>query len=52
MDDALSRQVRNAAKQVRFLRPDYRNPERYFEERDEIEHLLRRIARRLEREHG
>ncbi len=33
------------ARQVARLRPDWRNPERYFEERSEIERELRAIAR-------
>jgi len=30
------------------LRPDWRMPERYFENRDEIENRLRRLARELD----
>jgi hypothetical protein len=32
------------SKQVGRLRPDWRNPERYFEERSEIERALRTLA--------
>lgn len=32
------------SKQVSRLRPDWRNPERYFEERSEIERALRSLA--------
>lgn len=37
------------SKQVGRLRPDWRNPERYFEERSEIERALRVLAREMER---
>lgn len=30
------------------LRPDWRNPERYFENRQEIEREMRRLAKHLE----
>lgn len=30
------------------LRPDWNNPERYFENRQEIERAMRRLARQLE----
>lgn len=32
------------SKQVGRLRPDWRNPERYFEERSEIERALRALV--------
>lgn len=32
------------SKQVGRLRPDWNNPERYFEERSEIERALRALA--------
>ena len=34
------------------LRPDWRNPERYFENRHEIERAMRRLARQLEEHRG
>jgi hypothetical protein len=34
---------------VRQLSPDWHNPQRFFEERSEIEHKLKRLARDLER---
>lgn len=34
----------DVAQRVRRLRPDWRNPERYFEERSEIERALRALA--------
>jgi hypothetical protein len=37
------------AQQVRRLRPDWSNPERFFENRSEIEHQLRRLARDLDK---
>ncbi|WP_419828184.1 hypothetical protein [Sphingomonas sp.] len=45
-------QVREAAQRLGRLSPDWRNPERYFEERSEIERDLRQLVKRLEREHG
>ncbi|WP_414901297.1 hypothetical protein ACMT1E_15070 [Sphingomonas flavalba] len=37
------------ARRVGHLSPDWRNPERYFETRSEIERDLRRLARDMER---
>ena len=42
-------QARRLARDVGRLSPDWRNPERYFETRDQIERELRRLARQLER---
>lgn len=50
--ETLSDRVRNVARRVGRLRPDWRAPERYFAERDELERSLASIARRIEREHG
>ena len=36
------------ARDLSRLSPDWRNPERYFENRHEIERALRRLARSLE----
>ena len=36
------------ARQLGRLSPDWRNPERYFENRSEIERELRRLAKHLE----
>lgn len=44
-----SRTARDIARHVSRLTPDWRNPERYFENRSEIEHALRRLAQQLER---
>lgn len=41
-------QLRALARDVRRLRPDWRLPERYFENRDEIENRLQRLARELD----
>lgn len=40
--------IRTIARDVSRLSPDWRNPERYFEHRDEIAHALRLLARKLE----
>ncbi len=44
--------VRDIARQVGRLRPDWHNPERYFEERDELRRALQQLANALERRHG
>jgi hypothetical protein len=45
--------IRDIAQRVGRLTPDWRDPERYFERRDEIERELRRVARLIEeRRHG
>jgi hypothetical protein len=41
-------QLRALARDLRRLRPDWRLPERYFENRDEIENRLRDLARELD----
>lgn len=43
-----ARTVRAIASELSRLRPDWRNPERYFEHRSDIEQALRRLARQLE----
>lgn len=40
------------ARRLGQLRPDWGNPERYFENRNEIERDMRRLARQLEQERG
>lgn len=40
--------LRTIARDVSRLRPDWRDPERYFEHREEIVRDLRRLARTLE----
>lgn len=46
---APSQTARQLARDVSRLTPDWRNPERYFENRSEIERALQRLARQLER---
>lgn len=41
-------QLRGLADTLARLRPDWGNPERYFENRHEIERAMRRLARQLE----
>ena len=43
-----ARTIRDIARDVSRLRPDWRNPEIYFANRSDIEHALRRLARELE----
>jgi hypothetical protein len=43
-----ARTARQLARDLSRLHPDWRDPERYFESRSEIEHALRRLARQLE----
>lgn len=38
-------QLRDLARRIGRLRPDWHNPERYFAERDELEREARRLAR-------
>lgn len=42
--------LRDIARDVRRLRPDWRHPERYFEDRSEIENRLSRLARDMDRD--
>lgn len=44
--------VRALARQVGRLSPDWRNPERYFEQRDELRRELQQLANAMERQHG
>lgn len=37
--------LHDLARRIGRLRPDWRNPERYFAERDELERDARRLAR-------
>lgn len=43
-----ARTARDIARELSRLRPDWREPERYFEHRDELLHALRRLANQLE----
>jgi hypothetical protein len=47
---AAVRILRLIARELSRLRPDWRNPERYFENRSEIERALRVLAGELEGE--
>ena len=47
-----TRHVRDIARQLGRLRPDWRNPERYFEERDALERQLKHLANQLETHGG
>ena len=40
--------IRDVARRLSRLSPDWRDPERYFHNRDEIERELKRLARELE----
>lgn len=40
------------AHRLRHLSPDHRDPERYHVEKSEIENGLRKLAKRLEADHG
>lgn len=44
--------VRQLARDIGRLTPDWRNPERYFPNRSEIEAQLKRLAHDLERAHN
>lgn len=41
--------ARRIADDLARLRPDWSNPERYFENRQEIERAMRQLARQLEK---
>ena len=45
-----SARLQRVSKRLGRLSPNWRNPEEFFEERSEIEHELRRLAREVE--HG
>ena len=40
--------LRDLARRVGRLQPDWRNPERFFENRSDLEHDLRRLAKEIE----
>lgn len=42
--------VRSIARDLSRLRPDWRDPERYFETRSDLENRLRRLAKQLDGE--
>lgn len=45
-------EVMQLARLVGRLSPRWNDPERYFEERDELEKALRKVARRIEAHRG
>jgi len=47
-----SQTARLIARDLSRLTPDWRDPERYFENRSELERKLRILARQLETMHG
>ena len=47
---APAKEARRIARDVSRLRPDWRDPEVYFQNRSEIEAQLKRLAWQLERE--
>ena len=49
---AIPIRMRALAREVGKLHPDWRNPERYFERRDELERELRQLANAVEQRHG
>lgn len=49
---SIGAKVNNLARKVGRLSPNWRDPERYFEERDELEKALRRLARQIEVQGG
>ncbi len=48
----LANDARSIARDLSRLLPDWRNPERYFETRDELRHRLQRLAHQLENDRG
>lgn len=48
----LAATARSIARDLSRLSPDWQNPERYFENRDELRRELLRLANRLDRTHG
>ncbi|AHE55898.1 hypothetical protein [Sphingomonas sanxanigenens] len=40
--------IREIADRLGRLRPDWRNPERFFENRSDLEHDLRRLAKEID----
>lgn len=44
--------ARQIARDIGRLLPDWRNPERYFENRSEIEWRLKKLANELEKQRG
>lgn len=49
--NAPSHTARQLARDVGRLFPDWRDPERYFENRSELEWRLKQLAKQLEKQH-
>ncbi len=47
IEQRIGDQLWQLSRKVGRLRPDWRDPERYFEERDELERELRQVARTM-----
>jgi hypothetical protein len=45
-------EVRDLARKVGRLLPNWHNPETFFEDRDELERALKRVARQIEVQGG
>lgn len=46
---SLPARVRSIARDIGRLHPDWQNPERYFERRDELRRQLQQLAHAIER---
>ncbi|WP_171899193.1 hypothetical protein [Sphingobium sp. RAC03] len=46
---ALTDRARSIARDIGRLHPDWQNPERYFERRDDLRRQLQQLARAIER---
>jgi hypothetical protein len=49
---SIGAEMHRLARRVGRLSPSWRDPERYFEERDELERALRHLAHQLRGDHG
>lgn len=45
--DTIAQRLQDLARRLRRLRPDHRNPERYFLEKAELEHEMASLARQV-----
>ena len=52
MGRTIPTRVRALAREVGRLQPDWRNPERYFERREQLRHELHRLANAMENGNG
>ncbi|MBO9579863.1 MAG: hypothetical protein J7498_03135 [Sphingobium sp.] len=51
-DEALADRALNVAQRLGRLSPDWQNPERYFERRDELRREMLALARQIGARHG